>query len=75
MLYKQAAKAKTATFRQTFWCVVIGVLSGVYGFQPVLKAMHRDEGALVARYFELSEQTIETETGKTVTVTAVKNRE
>lgn len=49
MLYKQVGRKKAATFRQTFWCILIGAISGVYAFQPILKIMHKDEGGFILK--------------------------
>lgn len=65
MLYKTIRQKKGASFRQGCWCVLIGAISGVYGFQSILKIFHKDEGGLVLKLVGVTEEvTIQPESGE-----------
>lgn len=58
MLYKDLPKKKAANLRQTFWCILIGSICGVYGFQPILKILNKDEGGLILKIINEPEETM-----------------
>lgn len=57
-IYKEKIGAKRASVRQGILWAFWGFLAGIYCFQPMLKAAHRDEKSILAEYFEIDDNKV-----------------
>lgn len=55
-LYKAKPGVRTSFQQGLFWAIW-GIVAGIYVFQPMFKAAHRDEKSILAAYLEDEEKT------------------
>lgn len=52
-IYKQKIGQKSANVRQGIFWGLLGFIGGIYCFQPLLKALHREEQSALSDYFQV----------------------
>lgn len=55
-IYKAKPGKRAASLRQTIFWAFWGALAGIYVFQPMFKAAHRDEKSILAAWLEQEEK-------------------
>lgn len=61
-IYKKPAKYRFATIRQGLFWAVLGLFAGVYCLQPLMKATHREEKAILPKLIDEEEERVKSKT-------------
>lgn len=61
-IYKKPAEYRFATIRQGLFWAVLGFVAGIYCLQPLMKATHREEKAILPKLIEQDERKAQLQT-------------
>lgn len=67
-IYKKQSVKKLASIRQMIFSAIWGTIAGVYVFQPLLKALHRNETSIIADCLKLDDELVIKSTGHSIVI-------